>query len=260
MTRTGFLIALLLVARAAGAEDKPPPVSAPAPAAWGRSPLAQPRQLLHEAPNTPENLRSALLGYDKALKEDLSPSEEASTYADKALALLRLGDLQESKREKQAYYDRGRLEAEKGILADPRYADAHFMQASNLGSWMREKGVVQSLLRLDDLKAGFQKTLELDPHHRKAKLSLAAIDAGVPRLAGGSKKRAELGYRALLEQDPHFTLAMIFYAEFLADRSREHESMQWLERVLAEDQPSEPADFRRFDRPRAMVLLEQLSD
>ena len=82
----------------------------------------------------------------------------------------------------------------------------------------------------------------------------------MPRLAGGSKKRAEQGYRALLEQDPHFTLAMIFYAEFLADRRREDESIQWLERVLAEDQPSEPADFRRFDRPRAMLLLEQLSD
>ena len=145
-------------------------------------------------------------------------------------------------------------------MADAGYAEAHFMQASNLGCWMREKGVVRSLFLLDDLKAGFQRTLELDPHHSKAKLSLAAIDAGLPRLAGGSKKRAEQGYRALLEQDPHFTLAMVFYAEFLADRGRKDESIQWLERVLAEDQASEPADFRRFDRPRAKLLLEQLSD
>ena len=36
-------------------------------------------------------------------------------------------------------------------------------------------------------------------------------------------------------------------------------SIQWLKRVTSEEQPTEPADFRRFDRPRAELLLEQFS-
>ena len=259
MNHVGLLIALLLAAPVAGAEEEPPPASATAAPAWGGSPLSQPRYLLHEADDSMENLRSALLGYDEAIAVRLSPSDKASAFADKALALLRLGDLQGSKGEKQAYYKRGKLEAEKGIAANASYADAHFMRAANLGSWMRERGAVQSLFLLDDLKAGFQRTLELDSGHLKARLSLAKIDEQLPRLLGGSKKRAEQGYRALLERDPHFTLAMIFYAEFLAERGRKDESIQWLKRVTREEQPSEPADFRRFDRPRAAVLLEQFS-
>ena len=259
MTHVGLLIVLLGAAPVAGAEEEPPPASAPARPTWGGSPLSQPRYLLHEADDSVDNLRRALLGHDEAIAEALSPSGKASAYTDKALALLRLGDLQGSKGQRRAYYKRGKLEAEKGIAANASYADAHFMRASNLGSWMREKGVVQSLFLLDDLKAGFQRTLELDSGHLKARLSLARIDEQLPRLLGGSKKRAEQRYRTLLKQDPHFTLAMIFYAEFLAERGRKDESIQWLKRVISEEQPTEPADFRRFDRPRAEVLLEQFS-
>ncbi len=260
MNRVGLLIALLLAAPAAGTEEEPPPASAPARPAWGGSPLSQPRDLLHEADDSVENLRSALLGYDEAIAERLSPSDKASAYTDKALALLLLGDLQGSTGERRAYYKRGKLEAEKGIAANASYADDHFMRAANLGSWMRERGAVQSLFLLDDLKAGFQRTLELDSGHLNARLSLAKIDEQLPRLLGGSSKRAEQRYRALLKRDPHFTLGMIFYAEFLAERGRKDESIQWLKRVTGEEQPTEPADFRRFDRPRAEVLLEQLSE
>ncbi len=259
MNLVGLLVVLLFLAPVAGVEEEPPPASAPAAPTWGGSPLSRPRYLLHEADDSAENLRNALLGYDQAITEGLSPAEKASAYSDKALALLRLGDLQDSKGERQAYYKRGKLEAEKGIAANASYADAHFMRAANLGSWMREKGVVQSLFLLDDLKAGFQRTLELDSGHLKARLSLAKIDEQLPRLLGGSTKRAEQRYRALLERDPHFTLAMIFYAEFLAERGRKDESIQWLKRVTNEEQPTEPFDFRRFDRPRAEVLLEQFS-
>jgi len=260
VARVSVVIALLLLGPVAGADEGLPAVGVPAPGASAEVLVSRSRHLLLDVDNTPENLHAALASYGEALKRGLSSTAAASAYADRALALLRLGDFQKSKQERQAYYDRGKLEAEKGILADATYADAHFMRAANLGSWMREKGVVRSLFLLGDLKAGFRKTLELDPEHRRAKLSLARIDAQLPRLAGGSKKRAEQRYRTLLERDPHFTLGMIFYAEFLADQGRGDESIQWLKRILAEAQPAEPADFRRFDRSRAEVLLEQLAE
>ncbi len=148
MVRVSVLSMLLLVGPAAWAEEALPPVGLPAPAA--ESPLSTSHRLLYEADDTRENLEAALVAYDEALETGMSPSETASAYADKALALLRLGDLQTTKEEKQAYYDRGKAEAEKGIAADPTSARAHFMRTANLGSWARERGIFQSLFLLDD--------------------------------------------------------------------------------------------------------------
>ncbi|TDI99452.1 MAG: hypothetical protein E2O73_07540, partial [Deltaproteobacteria bacterium] len=71
MNRVGLLIVLLLTVPIAGTEEEPPPASAPARPTWGGSPLSQPRYLLHEADDSVENLRSALLGYDEAIAERL---------------------------------------------------------------------------------------------------------------------------------------------------------------------------------------------
>ena len=91
-------------------------------------------------------------------------------------------------------------------------------------------------------------------------MSLAMMDSQVPRLAGGSKKRAEKRFRAVLEADPHLTRASLEYAEFVAKRGREEQSIEIVKGVLAEDQPSHPGDYRKFDRPRAQALLKELSE
>ena len=79
MTHVGLLIVLLGAAPVAGAEEEPPPASAPARPTWGGSPLSQPRYLLHEADDSVDNLRRALLGHDEAIAERLSPSPKASS-------------------------------------------------------------------------------------------------------------------------------------------------------------------------------------
>ena len=93
----------------------------------------------------------------------------------------------------------------------------------------------------------------------RALLSLARMDEAVPRLIGGSKKRAEQRFRLVLEQDPHFTRAMLDYAEFLDHRGREEEGLKLVNRALSEEQPKYPGAYRKFDRPRAEALREKLS-
>ena len=238
------------------AQETAPPVAS-APPAESRLDYAQ--RLLDEEDNTEANLLAALVAYDESIAVGMSPSQAASVYADKATALMRLGDLQGSKAERQSYYVQGRLQAEKGLAADPTCADARFMRAANLGVWLREQGIFKSLSLMGEIREGFEETLELDPRHSDALLALAKMDETVPRLMGGSKKRAEQRFRLVLEQNPHFTRAMLDYAEFLHNRGHEAEGLELVNRALTEEQPKDPGAYRKFDRPRAEALREKFS-
>lgn len=215
------------------------------------------QQVLRDGDNTEANLRASIAGFDEAIKLGLTPAEQAESLAQKALALLRLGDLQKGEDAKKSTYEQGKNAAEAGVAADPKCADAHFYHGANMGRWGQTNGVLKSLFLLGDIKKEFQTTLAINPNHVDAMVALGLVDKEVPGMFGGSWERAEKAFRHALEIDPHFTRGMLDLAELLAQHDRKPEAIQWVLKVQNETAPSRPGEWRKFDRQKAQRLLAE---
>ncbi|NRA01222.1 MAG: tetratricopeptide repeat protein [Myxococcales bacterium] len=117
---------------------------------------------------------------------------------------------------------------------------------------------MRSLYLLPRVRAAFERALLIDPGHVNTIVAQGELDMILPRIAGGSKKRAEALYRRALELDPHHTRAMALLAELLAQQGRRPEASEMARQVLAEETPTYPGERRKFDGPRAERLLERL--
>lgn len=220
--------------------------------------IAKGQQLVIEADDTDENLNAALAAYDRALQAELSPERRVNAYSYKALAYLKLGDRQRRNDEKARYYDLGRQQAQKAIQIDAECADCFFIWGSNVGRFGEAQGIMRSLYLLPRVRAAFERALQIDPGHVNTIVAQGELDMILPRIAGGSKKRAEALYRRALELDPHHTRAMALLAELLAQQGRRREASEMARQVLAEETPTYPGERRKFDGPRAERLLERL--
>ncbi|MBI5495472.1 MAG: hypothetical protein HY904_10650 [Deltaproteobacteria bacterium] len=248
------LAATLLLALGAQAPAAPDAGAAPTP---GEAHFERAERILEDEDNTPANIDRALQALDDALAAGLTPARRAEAHAEKAMALLRAGDLARDKDKARglALYQAGKREADKGIAADPQCANAHFYRGSNLGRWAETRGLFQSMFALTDIKAAFARTLQLQPQHLEAQLARAVMDDRLPGFAGGDSQRAERTYRALLQKYPHYTRAMLDFAEYLENDGRRAEALKWAAAARDERAPLRPGDWRRFDRPRAEDML-----
>jgi tetratricopeptide (TPR) repeat protein len=229
----------------------------PAAGASGEARMKEAEQLLHEAENTEANLRGAVKGYDEAIQLGLSNEQKALAYSYKGMALLRLGDLQKTDKAKIDLFEEGTKSAEAGIAADPNCSRAHYYKAANMGRVGQTRGVLKSLFMVDDLRKTFTAASKLDPKFAEPLLGLAKIDESVPGLMGGSMERAEKTYRQALTVDPHYTRGMLEFAELLDKTNRRKEALEWVQKALAEKEPTNPGDYRKFDRSRAENLLKK---
>jgi tetratricopeptide (TPR) repeat protein len=253
-------LVLLACVSLPGQEPSSLPAAPGAPAApSGESLLAEGLRVLDNDDATVANTERAIKLLDDAMATGLSKPREAQARADKARALLRLGDLVREKDKKRgmAIYEQAKNESARGVALDPTCADAHFYRGANLGRWAETRGVLQSLFTLPDIKSAFRTTLKLDPTHLEAQLSQAVMDEMLPSLAGGSDARAEATYRVVIKNNPHYTRAMVDFAQFLDNDGRRKEAITWAEAAVAEKAPSRPGDWRRFDKPRAEAMLER---
>lgn len=211
---------------------------------------------LFDEQNDAASYNKALAAYDEADK--LAPPR-AETYGKRAEAWLRLGDLLTDKEQKRDRYKKGQEAAEAGLALDKRCARCHFWRGANLGRWGEQKGVLNALFLLDDVKGEFEAALKIDPGYGDAKLALGKIDQMVPGFAGGSKERAEKCFREVMTADPHFDRPKLDLAELLADDDREDEARKLAQAVLDEKAPKRPGEHKKFDVPRARQLLQKLA-
>ena len=251
---TSLTVASVGFAVRARAIDAPGPVD-PAGAAL----VAEADRLLHDDEDSERSLRAALDVYARARAHGLSRALEAHTRAHGALAFLRIGDKQRDDDSKVRLYEQGRKEAELGLKVDEGCADAWFYRGSNMGRIAQTRGVLQSLFLISDISASFKRCLKIQSDHVEYLVASGQVDEKVPAFAGGSTERAEASYRAAIRREPHFTRAMLDLAELLEHTGHKDEALQWARRARDEQQPMQPSDFRKFDKPRATKLVAALS-
>lgn len=245
-------------AQPAAAPVAPPAAGNAEPSAAALEAFARGEKLLMDDDNTRANLEAAVAAYDDALKAGLPPQRAAVVHSQKAMAYLRLGDLEPKDDRKLDIYKKGQAEAEKGIKLDPACAECHYQRGGNLGRWGQTRGVMRSLFILGDVKGAFKTALKHNPQHIDSMLALGLVDQKVPGFAGGSGSRAEAAFRAVLKKSPNHTRAMLDLAELLEEDDREEEAATWARKALDEKSPALPGEWRKFDRARAEKFLKKL--
>ncbi len=232
--------------------------AASASAADGPAALQDGLRLLQQEDNTPPNLKLSIAAFGKAAASTLPARERARALAFQGLAHMRLGDLEKSPAARTPHYEAAMASTQAAVTADANSADAWFYRGATVGRWAQQKGMVKALTHLGEIRGAFEKALQKDPHHHGALLALGIMEKQIPTLMGGSTTRAEARFRQVLKEDPHHTRAMLDLAEFLHEDGRTDEARTWVTKARDETAPTQPGEWRKFDRPRALRLLEEL--
>jgi tetratricopeptide (TPR) repeat protein len=157
-----------------------------------------------------------------------------------------------------AAYDRGRVVAERAIARAPGDAEAHLWCAINLGSWAHIKGLVRSLLTLQNIRREVETVLRLDPDNVDAHVMAGSLDREVPAILGGDKAKAEEHFKTARKLAPHLTGARIELAKLYIKMDRLAEARQELQGVLDEATPTDRSRWELTEVPQARVMLRSL--
>jgi pyruvate/2-oxoglutarate dehydrogenase complex dihydrolipoamide dehydrogenase (E3) component len=198
------------------------------------------------------------------IREGLERTIKTDSHIANLVALARVsflwGNVRATTREeKLAAYDRGRQIAKRVVELEPRNIEGRFWYATNTARWGQIKGVVRSLFLLPTVQEEVQIMLHLDPKFASAYALAGNVYYEVPGWFGGGLKKAEEMFRKGLELDPHFTHMRVGLGKALLKQGRVAEARQELQAVLAEQRPSNPADWTLKDAKEARELLEMIT-
>jgi len=206
-----------------------------------------------------ESLTSAVAASDlwaEALKQDPRDFDAAWKLARVAYWL---GEHAPEK-ERRAHLERGMQAARAAIALEPNRAEGHFWLAANMGTMAESFGLRNGLRYRGAVKDELETVLKLDPAfmNGSADRVLGRWYFRVPRLFGGSNKRAEEHLRASLTYDENSTISRFFLAEVLLDEDRDQEARAELQKVIEAPISEEYAPEDREYKEKAAALLKRI--
>src|SRR5687767_13096843 len=137
-------------------------------------------------------------------------------------------------KERRTHLERGMQAARTAIALEPKRPEGHFWLAANMGTLAESFGLRNGLRYRGAVKDELETVLKVDPAfmNGSADRVLGRWYFRVPRLFGGSNKRAEEHLRASLKYDENSTISRFFLAEVLIDENRRQEARAELQRVV----------------------------
>lgn len=146
-------------------------------------------------------------------------------------------------------------QADRAIAADDHDALAYFARFCALGEQAHRSGAsLSSLVKLWEIRAAVDRTLELAPDYSDALHGKGALLCSLPRLLGGDPVEGERLVRRALEIDPEYVGARLFLAEQLAERGDRAEAEAQASRALeAAERKNDPAAIARARRVRDAI-------
>ena len=222
-------------------------------AAAGQDPVESARALLaswHED--------RARIDRARAVLEGAPPTAE--TLVELSRAWFLTGDLRaRTEAEKLAAYEQGRETARRAIALAPSNDMAHLWLALNTGRYAEMKGMVTGLKMLPTIREASDTVLRLNPRNVDGLVLAGGILAGVPRVMGGDRVKAEAHFKRALELDPHKTSARIELAELYIDLRRWADARRELQRIVDETAPTDLPRWTISELPRARTLLAEIA-
>ena len=163
-------------------------------------------------------------------------------------------------KDRRGYLESGMQAARAAIALEPQKPDGHFWLAANMGTLAESFGLRNGLRYRGPVKDELETVLKLDPAfmNGSADRVLGRWYFRVPKLLGGSNKRAEEHLRASLKYDDNSTISHFFLAELLIDEDRKPEARAELQKVIDAPLSVEWAPEDKEYKDKATALLGRL--
>jgi hypothetical protein len=164
-------------------------------------------------------------------------------------------------KDRRGYLETGMQASRAAIALEPQRPEGHFWLAANMGTLAESFGLRNGLRYRGAVKDELETVLKLDPAfmNGSADRVLGRWYFRVPRLFGGSNKRAEEHLRASLKYDENSTISRFFLAEVLIDEDRKPEARAELQRLIDAPLSEEWAPEDQEYKVKAAALLRRLN-
>lgn len=190
----------------------------------------------------------------------LQDFESYEFYWRLARSLFFLGQESESRAEASDYFTRGVSAAQAATEIEPGSVAGQFWLGVDLALLAQSEPGLVAVTRVQRAKTALGVALEIDEsyHGAGAWRVLGRIQHKLPRLLGGSRRRARQSYERALTIAPENTVTRIFFAELLHENGDVQSARDQLESILALGLDGE-WDFEiSRDQLRAKQILELL--
>ena len=153
--------------------------------------------------------------------------------------------------------NRGRSAAARALMVQPSNARAHFWRAVNAARWGELRGMAASLSVLGEIRREARTVLELDPKFAPGYTLAGSVVRGGPARCSAatcSARRRSSGRAST--STPGSRACASGWRRSCTHRPRA-EGREELQRVVAEAEPANLADWTMKDAPEARALLER---
>jgi tetratricopeptide (TPR) repeat protein len=142
--------------------------------------------------------------------------------------------------DERGYYEKGIEAGRRAIAIEPNKPEGHFWLAANMGALAESAGIRAGLKYRKPVRTELETARRLDPAflHGSPDRALGRWYYRVPRLFGGSHKKAEEHLKAALKYKDDSTVTHYFLAELYVEDGRLADARAELQRVL--DAPIDP--------------------
>ena len=136
--------------------------------------------------------------------------------------------------------ERGVKAGENAVRLAAGQAEGHFWLAATMGALAESFGLMQGLKYRGRIKDELERVIAIDPAWQEgaAESALGQWYSRVPRLLGGSHKKAAEHLRRAIAINPQSRVALSYLADLLIDDGRKDEARTLLQRVI--DAPIDP--------------------
>ena len=163
-------------------------------------------------------------------------------------------------KERRGFLERGLAAGRQATQIAPNRAEGYFWMAADMGTLAESFGLRAGLKYRTPVREALETVLKIDPAYMQGSADrvLGRWYFRVPRLFGGSMKRAEQHLRASLNYDDTNTVSHFFLAEVLIEQDRIAEARTELQRVIDVPLSVEWAPEDREYKQKARTLLDRL--
>ena len=202
-----------------------------------------------------ENVAEALSCFQKASR--LEP-QSAEVWVALARTYFHVGEQADERKEKLSFYGKAREAAETACKIAPDNADAHLWLGSSLGRYVETKNLAQAFASRGEIRREFERALELDPDHLVALNALGGMYEALPKLLGGSDKKALRLYTEAASIDANFTLTHLHLARFYTKKKEYVKAREECRLIMNYKKPVFGNDWEASHKPEAERLLKRL--
>ena len=195
------------------------------------------------------------------LEAEVARNPTADALVELSGAWFLSGDFRaRSNAERVSAYEHGARAAQQAIAAAPRNERAHLLLAFNTGRLAEIAGVARALGLVTTIRQESETVLRLNAASVDGLILAGGLAAGMPKLMGGDRAKAEALLVRALALDPHHTGGRLELARLYVTERRWSDAARELQAVMGETAPTDQPRWTASDVPRAREMLSELRE